>query len=86
MRTLASISKHPIHRMLVVFPIGLGIFSLICDLVGPSVATSAVRFTVALYPMGGGLIGALAAVEVRECPRCVAITSMILRHHARRAA
>jgi uncharacterized membrane protein len=66
MRTLASISKHPIHPMLVVFPIGLGISSLICDLVGLSVAMSAVWFTVALYAMGGGLIGALAAVEVRE--------------------
>ena len=61
MRTPASIAKHPIHPMLVVFPIGLWISSLICDLIGLSVATSAVWFTLALYAMGGGLIGALAA-------------------------
>lgn len=57
----ASIAKHPIHPMLVVFPIGLWIFSLICDLIGLSVAAPAVWFTVALYAMAGGLIGALAA-------------------------
>jgi len=33
MRTPASIYKHPIHPMLVVFPIGLWIFSLACDLI-----------------------------------------------------
>ncbi|MEO9135760.1 MAG: DUF2231 domain-containing protein, partial [Casimicrobiaceae bacterium] len=39
MQTPASIAKHPIHPMLVVFPIGLWIFSLICDLIGLGVAT-----------------------------------------------
>jgi len=34
MRTPASIAKHPIHPMLVNFPIGLWFFSLICDLIG----------------------------------------------------
>ena len=33
MRTPASIFKHPIHPMLIVFPIGLWIFSLACDLI-----------------------------------------------------
>jgi hypothetical protein len=33
MRTPASISKHPIHPMPIVFPIGLWIFSLVCDLI-----------------------------------------------------
>jgi uncharacterized membrane protein len=61
MRTPASLANHPIHPMLVVFPIGLWIFSLICDLIGTSVATTGVWFTVALYTMVGGLIGALAA-------------------------
>ncbi len=61
MRTPASIGKHPIHPMLVVFPIGLWIFSLVCDLIGLSVASPAVWFTVAFYTMVGGLIGALAA-------------------------
>ena len=61
MRTPASIGKHPIHPMLVVFPIGLWIFSLVCDLIGLSVAAPAVWHTVAFYSMVGGLIGALAA-------------------------
>ena len=34
MRVPASIAKHPIHPMLVVFTIGLWIFSLICALMG----------------------------------------------------
>ncbi len=33
MRTPASIFKHSIHPMLVVFPIGLWNFSLACDLI-----------------------------------------------------
>jgi len=61
MRTPASIFKHPIHPMLVVFPIGLWIFSLACDLIrmigGPGDAWP----TVALYSMMGGFIGALCA-------------------------
>jgi uncharacterized membrane protein len=61
MRMPASIAKHPIHPMLVVFPIALWIFSLVCDLIGLCVATPAVWFTLALYTMVGGLIGALSA-------------------------
>lgn len=40
MRTPAAIAKHPIHPMLVAIPIGLWIFSLICDLVRVFGATS----------------------------------------------
>lgn len=61
MRTPASIAKHPIHPMLVSFPIGLWVFSLICDLIAVSVANPTTWFTVAFYAMVGGLIGALAA-------------------------
>ncbi len=61
MKTPASIGGHPIHPMLVNFPIGLWVFSLACDLVGLFVAAPGVWFTVALYTMVGGLIGALAA-------------------------
>lgn len=61
MRSPASIAKHPIHPMLVVFPIGLWIFSLACDLIGLDVAIPAVWHTVAFYTMVGGLIGAVAA-------------------------
>lgn len=61
MRTPASIAKHPIHPMLVNFPIGLWVFSLVCDLIGLGVAGPAVWSTVAFYSMVGGFIGALAA-------------------------
>jgi uncharacterized membrane protein len=61
MRSPASIAGHPIHPMLVNFPIGLWIFSLICDLIGLREAAPNTWHTVALYSMIGGLIGALAA-------------------------
>jgi uncharacterized membrane protein len=61
MRTPASIGKHPVHPMLVVFPIGLWIFSLVCDLIGLVVDAPQVWFTVAFFTMAGGLIGALLA-------------------------
>jgi uncharacterized membrane protein len=61
MRTPASIGKHPVHPMLVAFPIGLWIFSLVCDLIGLVADAPQVWFTVALYTMVGGLIGALLA-------------------------
>jgi uncharacterized membrane protein len=61
METPASIAKHPIHAMLVVFPIALWIFSLICDVIALTVAERDVWSVVAFYTMAGGLIGALAA-------------------------
>jgi uncharacterized membrane protein len=61
MRTPASINGHPIHAMLIVFPVGLLIFSLICDLCATRSADPATWSTVALYTMVGGFVGALAA-------------------------
>jgi hypothetical protein len=61
MRTPASIFKHPIHPMLIVFPIGLWIFSLACDLIRLAGATGEAWSTVAFFSMIGGLIGALCA-------------------------
>ena len=60
MRTPASF-KHPIHPMLIVFPIGLWIFSLACDLIRLAGASGDAWSTVALFSMIGGLIGALCA-------------------------
>jgi uncharacterized membrane protein len=60
MATPASVAKHPLHPMLVVFPIGLWVFSLICDLIALA-GGSAVWQNVAYYTMVGGLIGALIA-------------------------
>lgn len=61
MRTPASIFRHPIHPMLIVFPIGLWIFSLACDLIRLAGATAEAWTTVAFFSMIGGLIGALCA-------------------------
>jgi uncharacterized membrane protein len=61
MRTPASISKHPIHPMLIVFPIGLWVFSLACDLIRLAGAPGDAWITVAYYSMVGGFIGALCA-------------------------
>ena len=61
MRTLASIFKHPIHPMLIIFPIGLWIFSSACDLIRLAGASADAWSTVAFFSMIGGLIGALCA-------------------------
>src|SRR5579864_444795 len=61
MHTPASIGKHPIHPMLIVFPIGLWVFSLACDLIRLTGASGGAWASVALYTMAGGLIGALCA-------------------------
>lgn len=61
MHTPASIFKHPIHPMLIVFPIGLWIFSLACDLIRLAGASGDAWATVAFYSMIGGFIGALCA-------------------------
>ena len=61
MRTPASIFKHPIHPMLIVFPIGLWIFSLACDLIRLAGASGDAWSTVAFFSMVGGFIGALCA-------------------------
>jgi uncharacterized membrane protein len=84
MRTPASIARHPIHPMLIPFPIGLWVFSLVCDLVYMFGTQDAVWKTVALYSMIGGLIGALAAavpglidlLSLPEGPRRIAIAHM----------
>jgi uncharacterized membrane protein len=61
MRTPASIAGHPIHPMLITFPIGLLVFSLICDLASLGALDDTTWQVVALYTMAGGFVGALAA-------------------------
>lgn len=61
MATPASIARHPIHPMLVPLPIGLWIFSLVCDLVFRFGSSDLVWDLLAFYTMLGGLIGALLA-------------------------
>lgn len=61
MRTPASVAGHPIHPMVIVFPVGLLVFSLICDLIALFSLDPLIFLTVALYTMIGGFIGALLA-------------------------
>jgi uncharacterized membrane protein len=61
MQTPAKVAKHPIHPMLVPIPIGLWIFSLVCDLVFAAGWGPSVWKTVAFYTMAGGVAGALIA-------------------------
>jgi uncharacterized membrane protein len=56
----ASVVRHPIHPMLVPIPIGLWIFSLVCDIVFHSNGTTLWN-TLAFYSLAGGIIGALLA-------------------------
>lgn len=60
MASPASIRKHPIHPMLVAFPIGLWVFALVCDLVHAA-GGSSVWQAVAIYCIAAGIVGALAA-------------------------
>lgn len=60
MASPASVKKHPLHPMLVAFPIGLWVFALVCDIVAATGATDPWR-TVALYATAGGIVGAVLA-------------------------
>jgi uncharacterized membrane protein len=61
MHSPASFKGHPIHPMLVAFPIGLWAFSLIADLVYQWGLGSFLWNSVAYYTMAGGIVGALVA-------------------------
>jgi uncharacterized membrane protein len=61
MRTPASVAGHPIHPMLVTIPIGLWIFSFVCDLFHVFGSGTAEWRMVALYTMAGGTAGAVLA-------------------------
>src|ERR1700683_2376102 len=60
MASPASIKKHPVHPMLVGFPIGLWVFALVCDVVRAA-GGNAVWQTVAIYCIAAGIVGALVA-------------------------
>ena len=57
----ASIAKHPIHAMLVPFPIGLWVFSLVADLIAMSRWGNPSWTDAARYTMAGGIVGAALA-------------------------
>jgi uncharacterized membrane protein len=84
MRTPASIAGHPIHPMLVPFPIGLWIFSFLCDLAFVFGVGVSLWFTLGFYTMIGGMIGAVLAaipgiidmLSLGGRPKALALTHM----------
>ena len=64
MRTPANVAGHPIHPMLVTLPIGLWVFSFVCDLLFIFGSRAAEWNIVALYTMGGGIVGAIVAATL----------------------
>jgi uncharacterized membrane protein len=87
MSSPASIRSHPIHPMLVVFPIGLWVFSLVCDLIYHAGSHNLFWEVVAFYTMLGGVIGALLAavpgfidyLSIRDArAKKIATTHMVL--------
>ncbi len=60
MESRIKLAGHPVHPMLIVFPLGLLYTAVIFDII--YLVTSAVRWTeVAYYLIGAGVIGGLAA-------------------------
>jgi uncharacterized membrane protein len=86
MRTPASVAKHPIHPMLVPIPIGLWIFSFVCDLTFVLGTGVSLWFTLSFWTMIGGLVGALLAavpgfidmLSLTAQPKRLALTHMAL--------
>jgi uncharacterized membrane protein len=61
MASPASIGGHPIHPMIVPFPIGLWVFSLVADVIFLWRGSSVWRDYIAFYTLIAGIIGAAAA-------------------------
>ncbi len=61
MASRASIGGHPIHPMLIPFPIGLLVFSLIADVIYLWRGNPIWENYIAFYTLLGGIIGAAAA-------------------------
>jgi uncharacterized membrane protein len=63
MASPASIGGHPVHPMIIPFPIGLWVFSLVADVIYLWRGNPVWRDFIAFYALLGGIIGAaLAAV------------------------
>lgn len=86
MKTPASIARHPLHPMLVPFPIGLWIFSFLCDLAFVLGAGASHWATISYYAMIGGVLGALVAaipgvidmLSLAGAPKKIALTHMAI--------
>ena|SRR5688572_9985692 len=60
MASRAKIRKHPVHPMIVPIPIGLWVFSFLCDLIYLMTRNS-IWEQVAFFTIGGGIVGAVIA-------------------------
>ena len=86
MKTPASIARHPIHPMLVPFPIGLWIFSFLCDLAFVLGAGASHWATLSYYAMIAGVLGAVVAaipgvidmLSLQGAPKKIALTHMAI--------
>ncbi len=79
MRSKASIRSHPIHPMLVAFPIGLWIVSFILDIIG-KVRGDASFWVAGFYLVIGGCIGAALAA----LPGVIDLFSVVPPHSSAR--
>src|SRR5215212_2813443 len=61
MASPASLGRHPIHPMLIPFPIALWVFSLIADVIYLWRGNPVWRDWIAFYALLAGIIGAIAA-------------------------
>ncbi|MFL6337427.1 MAG: DUF2231 domain-containing protein [Pyrinomonadaceae bacterium] len=61
MASPASVGRHPVHPMLIPFPIALWVFSLVADLIYLWRGNLVWRDWIAFYALLGGIIGAAAA-------------------------
>jgi uncharacterized membrane protein len=61
MRSRATLRNHPIHPMLVVFPIALWSFSLLCDIIYHFGSHNLFWKGIAFFSILCGIVGALAA-------------------------
>jgi uncharacterized membrane protein len=61
MKSKASLAGHPLHPILVAIPIGLWTFAFACDLIYAFVSSNYAWKETALFCIGGGIVGALAA-------------------------
>ena len=59
--TPASVAKHPLHAILVAFPVALWTFSLVCDLVYRFAGGPLIWNEMAWYTMVAGIVGAVVA-------------------------
>lgn len=61
MASPASVAGHPVHPMIIPFPIALWVFSLVADVIYLWRGNPVWRNYVAFYTLLGGIIGAVAA-------------------------